>query len=46
MIFHQCAVRELDGKKPQLDELVLLADNLKTDNNRQHLQDKGESRNG
>lgn len=34
-------IRELDFKKPQLDELVHTAENLKTDMNRQQLQNKG-----
>lgn len=36
-------MRELDFKKPQLDELVHTAENLKTDMNRQQLQIKGMS---
>lgn len=39
-------MRELDAKKPQLEELVLLAETMKNDTNRQHLKDKGESKYG
>jgi len=34
-------LRELEFKKPQLDELVHTAETLKTDANRQQLQGKG-----
>lgn len=34
-------LRELEFKKPQLDELVHTAESLKTDLNRQQLQGKG-----
>lgn len=34
-------LRELEFKKPQLDELVITADHLKTDINRKQLQHKG-----
>lgn len=37
----QSVVRELDYKKPQLDELVQMAENLKTDANKQQLHNKG-----
>ena len=37
----QEVLRELEFKKPQLDELVLTAENLKTDANRKQLQNKG-----
>lgn len=42
MWFHsiQSVVRDLDCKKPQLDELILLAEALKTDGNRQKLHAK------
>lgn len=36
----QSVVRDLDCKKPQLDELILLAEALKTDGNRQKLHAK------
>lgn len=39
--FQQQVVRELDFKKPQLDELVHLAENIKKDASRQQLQTKG-----
>lgn len=39
-------MRELDAKKPQLEELVLLAETMKNDTNRQQLKDKGESNYG
>lgn len=39
----QNLLRELDFKKPQLDELVHTAESLKTDSNRSQLQNKGES---
>lgn len=35
-------VRELEGKKPQLDDLILLAEALKADGNRQKLHSKSE----
>lgn len=34
-------LRELEQKKPQLDELVHTAENLKADSNRQQLHGKG-----
>lgn len=37
----QNIVRELEFKKPQLDELLLLAESLKTDENRQQVHSKG-----
>lgn len=37
----QDVLRELELKKPQLDELVHTAENLKTDVNRKQLQTKG-----
>lgn len=40
----QNVLRELEQKKPQLDELVHTAENLKADSNRQQLHGKGESR--
>lgn len=33
----------MDGKKPELDELVLVAEATKNENNRQQLKDKGRS---
>lgn len=38
----QNVLRELEQKKPQLDELVHTAENLKADSNRQQLHGKGE----
>lgn len=38
----QAVVRELEGKKPQLDELIVLSEALKTDGNRQKLHGKSE----
>lgn len=38
---NQSVVRELESKKPQLDDLILLAETLKTDGNRQKLHNKG-----
>lgn len=35
-------LRELEQKKPQLDELVHTAENLRADTNRQQLHGKGE----
>lgn len=43
--FLQSVLRELEFKKPQLDELVHTAEALKTDANRQQLQTKGKSNN-
>lgn len=40
----QNVLRELEQKKPQLDELVHTAENLKADSNRQQLHGKGEPR--
>jgi len=37
----QNVLRELEQKKPQLDELVHTAENLKADSNRQQLHGKG-----
>ncbi|KAJ1531746.1 hypothetical protein ONE63_000409 [Megalurothrips usitatus] len=37
-------LRELEHKKPQLDDLVHTAENLKADSNRQQLHSKGERR--
>jgi hypothetical protein len=37
----QNVVRGLEQKKPQLDELVHTAENLKADSNRQQLHGKG-----
>ena len=37
----QNVLRELEQKKPQLDELVHTAENLKADSNRQKLHGKG-----
>lgn len=39
----QAVLRELEFKKPQLDELVHTAETLKTDANRVQLQSKGKS---
>ncbi|KAG8234827.1 hypothetical protein J437_LFUL015542 [Ladona fulva] len=36
-------LRELEQKKPQLDELVHTAETLKADSNRQQLHGKGEA---
>lgn len=38
----QSVVRELESKKPQLDELILLAEALKADGSRQKLYSKSE----
>ena len=38
----QNVLRELEQKKPQLDELVHTAENLRADTNRQQLHGKGE----
>lgn len=38
----QNVLRELEGKKPQLDELVASADSLKDDASRTQLHQKGE----
>jgi hypothetical protein len=38
----QTLLRELEFKKPQLDELVNTAESLKTDANKLQLQNKGE----
>lgn len=38
---NQNVVRELESKKPQLDDLISLAETLKTDGNRQKLHNKG-----
>jgi hypothetical protein len=38
----QTLLRELEFKKPQLDELVNTAESLKTDANKLQLQSKGE----
>jgi hypothetical protein len=38
----QNVLRELEQKKPQLDELVHTAEHLKADSNRQQLHGKGE----
>ncbi|GLH12297.1 Dystrophin, isoforms A/C/F/G/H [Gryllus bimaculatus] len=40
----QNVLRELEQKKPQLDELVHTAENLKADSNRQQLHGKGATR--
>lgn len=40
--FFQTLLRELEFKKPQLDELVNTAESLKTDANKLQLQTKGE----
>jgi hypothetical protein len=37
----QNVLRELEQKKPQLDELVHTAENLRADTNRQQLHGKG-----
>lgn len=42
-MFAQNVLRELEQKKPQLDELVHTAENLRADTNRQQLHDKGKS---
>ena len=39
--FLQTVLRELEQKKPQLDELVHTAENLRADTNRQQLHGKG-----
>jgi hypothetical protein len=41
MLCSQNVLRELEQKKPQLDELVHTAENLKADSNRQQLHGKG-----
>jgi hypothetical protein len=41
-IVFQNVLRELEQKKPQLDELVHTAENLKADFNRQQVHGKGE----
>lgn len=38
----QTVVRELESKKPQLDELILIAEALKADGSRQKLYGKSE----
>lgn len=40
-IYLQNVLRELEQKKPQLDELVHTAENLRADTNRQQLHGKG-----
>lgn len=42
-LYFQNVLRELEQKKPQLDELVHTAENLRADTNRQQLHGKGES---
>lgn len=39
----QNVVRVLESRKPQLDELIIIAEVLKTDNNRPKLQSKGKN---
>ena len=39
--FLQSVLRELEGKKPQLDELVTSADSLKADASRNQLHQQG-----
>lgn len=41
LFYVQNVLRELEQKKPQLDELVHTAENLKADSNRQQLHGKG-----
>lgn len=41
LLCFQSVLRELEQKKPQLDELVHTAENLKADSNRQQLHGKG-----
>jgi mevalonate kinase len=41
-LYLQTLLRELEFKKPQLDELVNTAESLKTDANKLQLQSKGE----
>lgn len=43
MLFLQGVLRELEQKKPQLDELLHTAESLKGTENRQQLHGKGKS---